>query len=94
MIRIALITFAVICFAELAQGQQQRKDLNRESQEKVVYSTRLDFDSTMIDGQNKAPMGFFLQGRNKQSLSNMVRLRSNFKNQLRRSRTAVKALVR
>lgn len=72
---------------------QNRKNLNKNT-EKVVYSTNLDFDSTMIDGQKKAPMGFFLQGRNKQSLTNMVKLRSDFKPELKRSRTAVKAMVR
>ena len=78
-------------FSSLGFGQT-RQNLNKNPT--VVYSTKLDFDSTMIDGQMKAPMGFFLQGRNKQSLSNMVRLRSNFKRELRRSRTAVKARVR
>lgn len=70
-----------------------RANLNNQ-EGRVVYSTNLDFDSTMIDGRHKAPMGFFLQGRNKQSLSNMVKLRSNFKRQLNQSRTAVKAMVR
>lgn len=70
-----------------------RKNLNR-GEARVVYSTNIDFDSTLIDGRMKAPTGFFLQGRNRQSLSNMVRLRSKFKTELRRSRTAVKAMVR
>lgn len=56
--------------------------------------TTMDFDSTMIDGKMKAPSGFFLQGRNKQSLSNLVKLRSNFKPQLKDSKAAVKALVK
>ena len=59
-----------------------------------VYSTTMDFDSSMIDGKMKAPAGFFLQGRNKQSLSNMVKLRSNFSNRLRDSESAVKALIK
>jgi len=56
--------------------------------------TTMDFDSTMIDGKMKAPSGFFLQGRNKQSLTNLVKLRSNFKPQLKDSRAAVKSLVK
>lgn len=60
----------------------------------VTYSTKLDFDSTLIDGKMKAPAGFFLQGRSGQSLSNLVKLRSNFKTELRNSRAAVKAMVR
>jgi hypothetical protein len=78
-----------------ALGEQtdlKRKDLDA-GEDTVVYSTKLDFDSTMVDGQMKAPQGFFLQGRNKQSLSNMVKLRSNFKEELRNSRSAVKAMI-
>jgi hypothetical protein len=60
----------------------------------VTYSTKLDFDSTLIDGKMKAPAGFFLQGRTGQSLTNLVKLRSNFKTELRNSRAAVKAMVR
>ncbi len=56
--------------------------------------TTMDFDSTMIDGKMKAPAGFFLQGRNKQSLTNLVKLRSNFKPQLKDSEAAVKSLVK
>lgn len=77
----------------LAEGVEESKK-NLESEEKVTYSTNLDFDQTLIDGRMKAPAGFFLQGRNKQSLSNMVKLRSNFKQELRNSKTAVKAMVR
>ena len=89
-----LISFIALCSSPYLSAQSNpKKDLN-QGQAKVVYSTKLDFDSTMIDGSMRAPMGFFLQGRNKQSLSNMVKLRSNFKEELRRSKTAVKAAVR
>lgn len=60
----------------------------------VTSSTNIDFDSTLIEGKMKSPTGFFLQGRNKQSLSNMVKLRSQFNKELRNSRSAVKAIVR
>ena len=62
--------------------------------EKESYHTTMDFDSTMIDGKMKAPSGFFLQGRNKQSLTNLVKLRSNFKPQLKDSKAAVRSLVK
>ncbi|MFW7381211.1 MAG: hypothetical protein ACOH5I_20515 [Oligoflexus sp.] len=58
------------------------------------YTTKMDFDSSMIDGKMKAPSGFFLQGRNRQDLQSMVRLRSNFREKLEDSRSAVKAMVR
>jgi hypothetical protein len=64
------------------------------AEEKEVYQTKLDFDSTMLDGKMKAPSGFFLQGRNKQSLTNLVKLRSNFKPQLKDSKAAVRSLVK
>lgn len=90
---IITISFAItpICFGE---DLRRAKNLNRDSKEKAVYSTNIDFDSTIIDGQTKAPTGFFLQGRNRQSLSNMVKLRSSFKNRLKNSRSAIKAMVR
>lgn len=62
--------------------------------EKKTYSTNIDFDSSLIDGKKKAPLGFLLQGRNKQSLSNMVKLRRNFRERLRNSSHAVKALAK
>lgn len=62
--------------------------------EKESFHTTMDFDSTMIDGKMKAPSGFFLQGRNKQSLTNLVKLRSHFKPQLKDSKAAVKSLVK
>ena len=65
----------------LAQGADEAK-------------TTMDFDSSMIDGKMKAPSGFFLQGRNRQSMTNMVKLRSNFKPQLKDSKAAVKSLVK
>ena len=57
-------------------------------------STSFDFSETLIEGKFKAPSGFFLQGRQSQSLSQMVKLRSNFRNELRNSRSSVKALIK
>lgn len=74
--------------SSLAQSSLSKKGVG------VTYSTKIDFDSTMIDGKMKAPTGFFLQGRNKQSLQSMVKLRSNFKDKLRNSRYGVKAIVK
>lgn len=57
-------------------------------------STKIDFSDTMIDGKMKAPDGFMLQGQQSNSLSQMVKLRSNFRNELNNSRSATKALVK
>jgi hypothetical protein len=92
MTKLFIILVATFGWGSVAIGQDQpRKSL--DSEEKIVYSTKIDFDSTLVDGQMKAPQGFFLQGRNKQSLTNMVKLRSEFKDELRNSKSAVKALV-
>ena len=56
-------------------------------------STNIDFTETMIDGKMQAPQGFFLQGKKAQALSNMVKLRSKFRSELRNSKSAVKAIT-
>lgn len=60
----------------------------------AVSSTRIDFSETPIDGKMKAPDGFLLQSRQSSSLSQMVKLRSNFRNELNNSKSATKALVK
>lgn len=56
--------------------------------------TNIDFSDTMIDGKMQAPAGFFLQGRQGQTMTQMVRLRSKFRSELRNSKSAVKSLVK
>jgi hypothetical protein len=56
--------------------------------------TNIDFSETLVDGKMQAPQGFFLQGRQAQSMTQMVRLRSKFRSELRNSRSAVKAIVK
>ena len=58
------------------------------------FVTEMDFDSTAVDGKMKAPSGFYLQGRNKQSLQSMVKLRTNFREKLRNSKSAVKSVAK
>jgi hypothetical protein len=60
----------------------------------AASSTQIDFSETAIDGKMKAPEGFLLQGRQSSSLSQMVKLRSNFRNELNNSKSATKALVK
>jgi hypothetical protein len=57
-------------------------------------STNIDFTETMIDGKMQAPQGFFLQGKKAQALTNMVKLRSKFRSELRNSKSAVKAITK
>jgi hypothetical protein len=60
----------------------------------AASSTHIDFTETSIDGKMKAPDGFMLQGRQGNSLRQMVKLRSNFRNELNNSKSATKALVK
>ncbi|WP_141731271.1 hypothetical protein [Oligoflexus tunisiensis] len=83
-----LLCFTLVLFTVSIQAAEKKKPKEGN------YTTTMDFDSSMIDGKMKAPSGFFLQGRNRQSLSNMVKLRSNFNGKLRDSEAAVKALVK
>jgi hypothetical protein len=69
---------------------------NADAQDGYVTgsSTHIDFSETAIDGKMKAPDGFMLQGHQSSSLSQMVKLRSNFRNELNNSKSATKALVK
>jgi hypothetical protein len=60
----------------------------------VTSKTKFDFGEAVIEGQMSAPQGFFLQGKNSQTLSQLVKLRADFKNELRNSKSAVKALAK
>ena len=60
----------------------------------VTDSTHIDFAETLIDGKMLAPEGFLLQGRKAQSMAQMVRLRANFRSELRNSKAGVKALAK
>jgi hypothetical protein len=60
----------------------------------AVSSTHIDFSETAIDGKMKAPDGFLLQSRQSSSLSQMVKLRSNFRNELNNAKSATKAIVK
>jgi hypothetical protein len=95
---LVLLSFfgATLLFSHEANSQNKGKGGSKSPEDAeygVTYSTRMDFDSAMVEGQMKAPSGFYLEGRNKQRLSNMVNLRSNFKQELRNSRSGVKAVV-
>jgi hypothetical protein len=76
----------------LVYGQGQGKFKRGEDTFKAINSTRFDFDETDINAQFKAPAGFFLQGRNKQSMSQLVRLREHFNDELKDSKQGIKAI--
>jgi hypothetical protein len=78
------------------RSNQESKDDSRYDTKTVPRSersmTEINFGDTLIEGQMKAPDGFFLQGRNKQAMSQMVRLRSHFRSELASSRAGVRYL--
>jgi hypothetical protein len=93
MIRFVLLTAALI-FSGSAAAQEEKKADEKVKSSGFVTSdkTNIDFSETMIDGKMQAPSGFYLQGRQAQSMTQMVRLRSKFRSELRNSKSAVKSI--
>jgi hypothetical protein len=88
------IIMGLIFLSSTAIGQGAGRPNTKKDDYVVTDSTKIDFEGANVDGKMKAPTGFFLQGRNSQSLSQMVKLRSDFKKELKGSRDSVRALVR
>ncbi len=78
----------------LADDDVPTRKLNGKSSFTTSDRTNIDFSDTLIDGKMQAPQGFFLQGRQAQSMTQMVKLRSKFRSELRNSKSAVKSLVK
>jgi hypothetical protein len=96
-VQLMLVAAIVWLMTQPARGQAQKgapKKLQGGGSFSAVDSTNIDFSETMIDGKMQAPQGFFLQGRKAQSLTQMVRLRSKWRSELRNSQSAVKSLVK
>lgn len=91
---LVLATTAAAMSAEVASAGDAGKQVGGHGAFATTDKTSIDFSDTMIDGKMQAPAGFFLQGRQAQSLTQMVKLRSRFRGELRNSREAVKALVK
>lgn len=56
-------------------------------------STEFDFEDGKIEGRVKAPDGFFLRGRKSQDLMQTVKLRDDFRGELKATKNGVKALT-
>ena len=91
-IALALSLLAPAALAEAAKAPADGKKVSGSWV--AADSTNIDFGETMIDGKMAAPQGFFLQGRQAQSLSQMVKLRSKWRSEMRNSRSAVKSIVK
>ena len=93
--KILLTTIAAMfMFSSIALSEDAKKGNVTKVDDNffVTSSTNIDFTESMIDGKFRSPTGFFLQGRKSQSLSQMVKLRSNFRNEMRNSKSAVKSI--
>lgn len=55
--------------------------------------TKFDFDGLNIDGSSKTPAGFLISGKKNQKLRRMIKLRSDFKNELSKSSHQLPAIV-
>ena len=88
------ILLAIVMFGGTALAEDAKKDSQKVKSSGFVTAdkTNIDFSETMIDGKMQAPTGFYLQGRQAQSMTQMVRLRSKFRSELRNSKSAVKSI--
>lgn len=93
--RRSLLTLSLAVFvSQIAFAEGESKKLKGGGSFATTDSTNVDFSETLIDGKMQAPQGFFLQGRQAQSMTQMVKLRSKFRSELRNSKSAVKSLVK
>jgi len=90
LVFMTMLVVGSLSTSALAEDGAQQKASSFNTTDK----TNIDFSETLVDGKMQAPQGFFLQGRQAQSMTQMVRLRSKFRSELRNSRSAVKAIVR
>ncbi len=86
--------FLLLLLSGVAQAAGNKTTAGEGGSFTATDSTKIDFTDTMIDGKMQAPAGFFLQGRQGQSMTQMVKLRGKFRGELRNSRAAVKAIVK
>jgi len=95
LVVLAMFAFSAVAPSALGQEKAKKKAKGDHGDGFVAEaSTSIDFSETMIDGKMQAPQGFFLQGRQAQSLTQMVKLRPNFRSELRDSKAAVRSLVK
>jgi hypothetical protein len=89
--------FGFLFLAPLVMGNDafgRDKTLRNNATGNIVdaRATDINFEDAAISGRMKAPQGFFLQGKNTQRLSQMVKLRSSFKKQLHDSISGIRSL--
>lgn len=94
LLRRLYLTFSILALGHLAMAKDnESKTGNSNDTFTAIMSTKYDFGDESISAGKQAPDDFFLRGKQSQSLSQMVRLRSGFKREHRNSRAGVKALT-
>ncbi len=78
----------------VALSQDPKKEVDKDEGFVTTSKTSHDFSETLIEGKIKAPKGFYLQGKQGQSLSQLVKLRENFRHELRSTRDSVQSAVK
>ena len=94
MIRVLTLLMFGFVWTEMALADEKKSGSSDSDAFTAIMSTKHDFSEVGIKGQMRAPDGFFLRGRETQRMSQMVRLRSNFKKRHLNSRSAIKATHR
>lgn len=93
MILLLFIFSSNVCFADGKKKAPQQDSKQKSADGSVaVRGTEFDFEETTLQGKMKAPAGMVLKGRIQQNKSQMVNLRKNFRQGLRKSRSAVRAI--
>ena len=79
-----------------SKNEEVSTEIKTKKTEKTITKdqTKVDFSAVDIEGKVQTPENMFLQGDIKQDLSQMIKLRQNFRNQLKNSGAAVRALVK
>ncbi len=82
-----LCSFIGVFSSSLLLAESSKKETDNSKQtimtkEAMVSSNKHDFTETLINGKMKAPTGFYITGRNSQSMTQMVKLRANFRKEI------------
>ncbi|MFK7872037.1 MAG: hypothetical protein AB8C84_02545 [Oligoflexales bacterium] len=86
--RFRFCAFIVLCFSFSTISVARKKS------KKAKSVTEIDFEGSLLEGKMKAPSGFFLRGRKAQSLQSIIKLRSNFRGRIQKSRKSVESIVK
>lgn len=90
MLNITLFIAAAGFLSTSLQAENKKEETDNSQQaimtkEAIMSSNKHDFTETLINGKMKAPTGFYITGRNTQSMTQMVKLRANFRKEMEAS---------